>query len=86
MTDNAQKLNPSSLSDCRFPSVHFCVVVQGVAVMVFLPPKTYNYLLYIAISTLVLGLIVIYYEALMWGAVCLLQKVYQIRGKHCKYL
>ena len=35
MTDNAQKLNPSSLSDCRFPSVHFCVVVQGVAVLFF---------------------------------------------------
>ena len=47
MTDNAQKLNPSSLSDCRFPSVHFCVVVQGVAVLFFLLPNTYNYLLYI---------------------------------------
>ena len=39
MTDNAQKLNPSSLSDCRFPSVHFCVVVQGVAVMFFCHQK-----------------------------------------------
>ena len=27
MTDNAQKLNPSSLSYCRFPSVHFLLRV-----------------------------------------------------------
>ena len=77
MTDNAQKLNPSSLSDCRFPSVHFCVVVQGVAVMFFCHQKpTITY--YIYNNNLY---IVIYYEALMWGVVCLLQKAYQWRDK-----
>ena len=74
MTDNAQKLNPSSLSDCRFPSVHFCVVVQGVAVLFFFATKNLQ-LLTIFNNDFY---IVIYYEALMLGqVVCLLQKVYQ---------
>ena len=61
MTDNAQKLNPSSLSDCRFPSVHFCVVVQGVAVLFFFATKN----LQLLTINMKFYIVILYYEALL---------------------
>ena len=75
MTDNAQKLNPSSLSDCRFPSVHFCVVVQGVAVMVF---ATKNLQLLTILYIIMISTLLFIMKHYCWGVVlCLLQKAYQ---------